>query len=250
MVRKTVKGKTCSLGSKCKGTCIERTKECLPEVSEKNKTKVASAARGVKVEKLVADFIAKKGSIPAASKLLVGLTDLADKDKVEAKLATMTFASESLKENTRAFMLLTGKTDIDLTKVNSSKAGSHALGNQKSLNIKEGLTPIQERQQLYHELGHYREYTGTNKKIANDFIEKYATGPVQPLRRITGDNSWNLSEVARPGDFFSPYVSRVYSSGNTEVFSVGYEQFASPAKLSAFYNKAPNHFQLIMDDAR
>jgi hypothetical protein len=250
MARKITK--TCSIGSKCKGTCIEKSKACLPELTAAKKSKVSDAVKKLNsresvIDKLIKDFENKGGSIPAASKLLVGLSELHSSKKVEEKIGKINFASESLKENTRAFLQLTGKTNIDLEKVTSSKAGSHAIGTQKSVNIKEGLSTIAERQQLYHELGHYAEYLPGNKKRANDFIEKHATGPVQSLRKITGNNSWTLSEVARPGNFFSPYVGRIYASGNTEVFSVGLEQFASPAKLSAFYQKAPEHFNLIMD---
>lgn len=259
MAKKIAVAKVCSIGAKCKGTCIERSKSCLPDITTGQKDKVVDAAKKLKkaapdrntqVTKLVSAFTAKGGSIPAASKLLVGLTDLSDSKKVEAKISSINFASESLKENTRNFLQLTGKTDIDIVRITSSKAGSHAMGTQKSLNIKEGLNPIAERQQLYHEMGHHVEYSGNNKKLANDFIEKYATGPVQSLRKITGDNSWNLSEVARPGNFFSPYVARIYPSGNTEVYSVGLEQFASPAKLAAFHAKSPEHFNLIIDSIK
>ena len=252
MPKKLVGDKKCSIGARCKGTCIEKTKECLIDTKPADKTKIKKAVeklggRATSVDRLVKEFEKKGGSIPAASKLLVGLSGLNDPKKIEEKLNKITFASSSLKENTREFLQLTGKTNIGLDKVNSSKAGSHAIGTQKSLNIKEGLPSLSERQQIYHELGHFSEYLGDNKKKANDFIEKQATGPIQSLRKITGNNTWTLSEVARPGNFFSPYVGRIYASGNTEVFSVGLEQFASPAKLSAFYQKSPEHFNLIIE---
>jgi hypothetical protein len=103
--------------------------------------------------------------------------------------------------------------------------------------------------QVYHEVSH--SFENRNPKLRN-LAEKWrkarATGPVQSLRDITGNNGYDPSERAVPDDFMSPYVGKIYPPqvGGTEVISMGYEYMVSPKKMSQLFMEDPEHFYLIV----
>lgn len=100
---------------------------------------------------------------------------------------------------------------------------------------------------IFHEMGHHLEFNNLDlAKAANKFIEKRATGPVQPLSEITGNKNYGEDEVAYPDKFISPYVGKKYNGWATEVVSVGLEHFSSAKGMAKLYEQDPEHFFLIL----
>lgn len=86
---------------------------------------------------------------------------------------------------------------------------------------------------LWHELAHHMEADPVAKMAAGRFIRRRSTdGKTHSLRSLSGNNGYRSDEIALKGDFFSPYVGKVYQDGVTEVFSMGVESFSNPELLA------------------
>ena len=73
---------------------------------------------------------------------------------------------------------------------------------------------------LVHELGHWLEIaTGSVKESAQWVLDR-GVGPPVGLRTLTGNEAYELDEIALKGDFWSPYVGRIYIWGSS---GVGYQ---------------------------
>lgn len=85
---------------------------------------------------------------------------------------------------------------------------------------------------LWHELGHHLEADPVAKIAAGRFIRRRsADGEEHPLRNLTKNAGYRPDEKAYKGDFFHPYVGKIYLDGATEVFSMGVESFSDPETL-------------------
>ena len=86
---------------------------------------------------------------------------------------------------------------------------------------------------LWHELAHHMEADPVAKAMAGRFIQRRSVdGKTYSLRSLTGQNGYRSDEIAVQGNFFSPYVGKVYANGITEVFSMGVESFSDPMLLA------------------
>lgn len=86
---------------------------------------------------------------------------------------------------------------------------------------------------LWHELAHHMEADPLAKAMAGRFIRRRSVdGKTYSLRSLSGNKGYDASEKALNGNFFSPYVGKVYASGITEVFSMGVESFSDPVLLA------------------
>lgn len=106
----------------------------------------------------------------------------------------------------------------------------------------------------YHEFGHYIEARNPRVFEASvRFLEKRTKGKKpKKLSELTGDPRYKSTEKALDGGFFRPYVGKEYknSAGEyiaTEVLSMGMQEFVSEDRMSAFYEKDPEHFAHIMN---
>jgi len=92
------------------------------------------------------------------------------------------------------------------------------------------------RLDIFHELGHNLEINAGITEASRGWMYSRATSttPVR-LSEITGNKGFRDNEVALPGNYFSPYVSKVYPGASfTEVISTGIEQLATPGTIAAF----------------
>lgn len=103
------------------------------------------------------------------------------------------------------------------------------------------------RRTLWHELGHHMEADPVAKAAAGRFIRRRSVdGKTYSLRSMTGIKAYRSNEVALNGNFFDPYVGKVYRDGVTEVFSMGVETLSDPALLADRALKDPQTMEFII----
>lgn len=122
----------------------------------------------------------------------------------------------------------------DRPRASAGRRGYVNVGDQESPSV------------IFHELGHHVEFSDDRyRDAARDFVLSRATGPVTSLNKITGASSYT-GESAYPGRFIHPYVGKVYSDGDTEAISTGFQNFYTPHAMASMYRKDPEHFKLIL----
>jgi hypothetical protein len=104
------------------------------------------------------------------------------------------------------------------------------------------LNPSADARVAIHELGHALEHSdGYVAGRARDFLNERTRGE-EP--EWLGDN-YRETEVTKRDKFLDPYMGKIYPSGNTEIISMGLEQFwADPLK---FAQADPEYFDFIYD---
>ncbi|MBP0006215.1 MAG: hypothetical protein J7642_21275 [Cyanobacteria bacterium SBC] len=113
------------------------------------------------------------------------------------------------------------------------------IGNWKGSTIENSGT-------LWHELGHHYEFSSSDAfALAKDWIQSRATGGLQPLSELTGNQTYGSNELAYPDKFYDPYVSKYYP-GATEVLSMSLEAFNTPHRMAQLYTMDEDHFHLVM----
>jgi len=100
---------------------------------------------------------------------------------------------------------------------------------------------------LWHELAHHYESvdSGLYELAINWIKERSYSDEVRPLRSITGSKRYGSHEMALEGNFFSPYVGKIYEQQATEVFSMGIEMFSDSVLLAKLEEKDPGMMELI-----
>ena len=66
------------------------------------------------------------------------------------------------------------------------------------------------------------------------------------LSELTGNPNYFQFERALPSAFKSPYTAKVYAFGNTEVISMGLQEFSSAARLRRFMLDGPEFFRSMV----
>lgn len=111
---------------------------------------------------------------------------------------------------------------------------------------------------IVHEVGHWIEwnlgryrkdngYPGQPiQKAAQEFLHsRVENEPTQRLKDIFPGMGYGSHEVARPDKFLDPYVGKIYTSGSTEIVSMGLEHlYADPVN---FFNQDRGHFEFILE---
>lgn len=101
-----------------------------------------------------------------------------------------------------------------------------------------------------HELGHlFERNSAIAGKCAAWRDARAGSLLTKSLREITGRTAYAADEIARVDKYIIPYVGKVYSGSSTytEVFSMGLQQFSSPARMLSFALKDFDHFALIVN---
>lgn len=184
-------------------------------------------------------------------KLIRGLMQLNSRDEAEqraAKIDVSGITSRHLQRQTvRAaadFCQLTGK-DVGVKAIIHEDERSYADGENMTIGLEAG-SPRSRRKTLFHEMGHFAEFTDPDsKEIASDWVKKRATGEPRSLREMTGQN-YREDEMAVPDNFFDDYVGKKYPDDFTEVHSMGLEVFSSGRDIAKLFKKDREHFDLII----
>ena len=139
------------------------------------------------------------------------------------------------------FQLTQGKGAKVLDTITKTDSRPHAQTFFGTINIGKKDSQESLKSTLFHEMGHFLETD--DERIfdaAKAWVKSRATGERQPL----GGN-YDKDETAYPDKFIDPYVGKVYADG-TEVISMGMEHFTDARKMLDFYQKDPEHFNLIV----
>ena len=102
---------------------------------------------------------------------------------------------------------------------------------------------------FFHELAHLleREPKILAAEIAFRDSRADMSKGLRKLRNITKNPGYKSDEVAYVGDYFDPYVGKVYPRNNsTEVMSMGLQMFSSPESIVDLRTKAPEMFNMMV----
>lgn len=100
---------------------------------------------------------------------------------------------------------------------------------------------------LWHEMGHHLEADPAAAAAARLYIRmRTKAAQLVRLMDVRPNHGYGSDEVALQTDFFDPYVGKVYSSGATELFSMGVESFSDPALLAYRMSKDPATLQFVL----
>lgn len=103
-----------------------------------------------------------------------------------------------------------------------------------------------DRRVLWHEMAHHMESDPVAKASAGRFIRRRSIdGKAHSLRSLTGSSFYRKDEAAFKGNFFSPYVGKLYRDGVTEVFAMGVESFSNPEMLARRAADDPQTLEFI-----
>jgi hypothetical protein len=91
-----------------------------------------------------------------------------------------------------------------------------------------------------HELGHHLATVSYGDMYARDFLRKRTLPETVPLARLTGDASYNTSEIAHPDRLINPYAGKEYGNSTTEIVSMGIENMMRDPVW--FYEHDREHF--------
>ncbi|HEY9748313.1 MAG TPA: hypothetical protein V6C63_06535 [Allocoleopsis sp.] len=162
-------------------------------------------------------------------------------------------AAELRKDAFEYYLLTKGKGADSIQNFTYERDRASANPEQKKVDI--GKSPT--KQIMFHEMAHHMEYN--NPAIAAaavSWIQSRATGGVQKLKDITGNQRYRDTEVAYTDKFLSPYVGKIYpykgTDGKTrlrpatEAISMGVERMATPEDMVNFYRQDPEHFKFIL----
>ena len=163
----------------------------------------------------------------------------------KARLKKIRYPVETLKKDMAEFYRLVGGRAPKVNIV--TKGHRRACANSDTGTIY--LDGNFSKTTLFHEMGHILENNARVKSATNQYLDKRTGGRMAPpvkLSRLTGNKAYRGGEVAFEDDFFHPYVGKRYSSGVTEVFSMGMQQFATADGMAFLYEKDSELFQLIL----
>jgi hypothetical protein len=153
-------------------------------------------------------------------------------------------AQTMIKESATEFYQITkGAGSSTLKKFEYTTSRAYANKEQQTINIGSLQVPAI----IFHEMGHHVEFEDSRiASAARDWRDKRATGKESPLNEIVGSSRYQENEIAKPDNYISPYVGKVYPDGSTEVISMGMEKLNSAQSMLDFYNQDREHFKFII----
>jgi hypothetical protein len=163
-------------------------------------------------------------------------------DSAKRRLKKQGYPVEQLKEDMAEFYRLCGGRVETLDILTDRKRRAHADVYEKKVYLDSDFN----KTALFHEMAHLLESNEHIRRASNHFRDKRTQGKsLKSLRTLTGNKGYKRNENAFEDGFIDPYVGKYYSSGMTEVCSMGFQQFATPDKAMVFYQKDPEMFQFI-----
>lgn len=164
-----------------------------------------------------------------------------------ASIAKKGYPKEKLLADMAEFYRLThGKLkDVSIGHSRRDRAHSAESADLMTGYIELGGRP--DKRVLFHELAHNLESDVLAKELANGFLIKRRESPeTYSLNRLVKGSGFNSHEKAYKDDFVNPYIGKVYRTENTEVFSMGVETLADPAKFAELIALDEEHAALIL----
>jgi hypothetical protein len=120
--------------------------------------------------------------------------------------------------------------------------------NVGSINVGDRGNWESQRSLFWHEFGHHIEYSNPEiQRVAQQWRDSRATSNrTESLNTLVGGDFYGGDERALPGNFFDPYVGKVYDEGYTEVIAMGLQFFDSPTGMRQLYERDREHFLFIV----
>jgi hypothetical protein len=180
--------------------------------------------------------------------LLTVINSKAERSGYTMQLATQDAgdvqSDDSMQEYIPEMFLLTGNVARLKEVVRRDWRGS---AGSDSIDLGYGTPKGEGKTALFHEYGHIIEKKLQSSSWMQEWVRSRATGESTSLRELTGNNNYESDEKAVPDHFVHPYVGRDYKyEGGSEVFSMGFQHFASSLDMSRLFMKDPEHFYLTL----
>lgn len=175
-------------------------------------------------------------------------------EKVEITKAVLNKAKknnvsvEQLKQDIKDFYIITngrmGRIKID------TKNHDRAYASNIQAHDEQGYIMLDNHfnlRVLWHELAHHLESDDSLRLLAGEYIKSRSLdgGKVHKLKDLTGNKGYGSREIAYKTDMFSHYAAKIYSSGETEVFSMGVESFYSNQALFDTMQNDPKTIEFV-----
>lgn len=168
---------------------------------------------------------------------------LAESKKIDDSIE-FDFEKERIRETSTEFYQITGgagSSTLDTFKYDKGRAYTTRWG--RAINVGSYV----EKSIIFHEMGHHVEFGDYRiAQAAREWRDARATGEEQPLNNLVKFGLYDSSEKAKPGNYITPYVGKVYTDGSTEVISTGLEKFDSGESMLELYERDKEHFQFIV----
>jgi len=100
---------------------------------------------------------------------------------------------------------------------------------------------------LWHELAHHLEADPAARNAANGFLlKRRESEETYSLKSLTGNPGYKNDEYAYKDEFIDHYIGKVYSHGDTEVFSMGLQYLSNPADAAMMLVRDPEMAAMII----
>lgn len=144
---------------------------------------------------------------------------------------------------TDILMLTGGKGKETVKRLILDDPRAYANRGEELINVGAGL----DLRTQYHEFFHHVEFNSEAYRQAAEEWRDSRAFDKEPelLKTITGIN-YDDDEEAMRGNYYDPYVGKIYSDGATEVLSMGGERFATAEDMVKFLDADPGHFKFIL----
>lgn len=109
-------------------------------------------------------------------------------------------------------------------------------------------TASHDKRTLWHELGHWIEHNNPlARAIVRQFFARRTAGerPVS-LASLLPRHGYRRDEIALRDQFINPYMGKIYSSGSTEILSMGLEYLSSPELAAKLAKEDPDMLSMLL----
>lgn len=220
----------------------------LEEVRGKWKSSIVSRqkeAMGAKGEIILAALL-EKSPVSQADAEAWASKQIID-DNAKAKLKKIGYKPDQVIADMAEFYRITGgKSSAIRLSINGSRR-ANAVGVTAKLGEKVIMVDGDfNKVTLFHELGHFLENDPIAQGASNGFLlSRREDEKAHSLRRLTGNNGYDMREVAYKDKWLNPYIGKVYRDGVTECFSMAVQYLANPQDAAMLAAKDPEMFAYV-----
>lgn len=138
--------------------------------------------------------------------------------------------------------------DKDITRAVCTYGFNLTASGGDDLNVVGMGTKSRGRTTLWHEMGHWIEHNNPLVRgMIKAWFERRTKGekPVS-LKKLFPNAGYRAKEVVLRDKFLHPYMGKIYSSGSTEILSMGMEYLSSPEGAGELAAKDPDMMAFIL----
>ena len=164
---------------------------------------------------------------------------------VDSSAVTEKLTEQYYRETMTKVFALAGNQGVDLLDtIKYTRDTPSASQIERRLNVgKLDEDPYYKTRDIFHEAGHFVEFSNPNAKAAAlGFVKERATGELTELSKM-GYKSADPNAKAYPMPAgTASYMGRVYADGSTEVLSMGIERMTNQFSMNSFMADDRQHF--------